>query len=366
MNEFVTPQRKKAKPFRWLIVLLLLGVGGYFIYSRYFRNELQVQPVVIKEFSQEREIAGHPFKVTLYAVSREQAEEAFRAAFQKGEEIRSLTADSASGELAELNAAPAGRWHPLPHELYTIVAQGLELAEVTGGAYDPALGALRQQWQAALAEKNIPISQNLDSSQASSGWQNLALDPTSHAVRRNNAVVQVDISDIAIGACLDQMMASLLNAGVQSALIVSGSEVRASDSPPNQMGWTVVVQQPGKEAPETLTVSQCGISTTKTSTATLQIDERQVRTEINPRTLAAVTEEVQATVVAPNCLTAQALAEAAKFSPSLIAGFSPSTDIHSRISTPSQYYLSKGFPPITAINSPSEGSEEKTSDPSQP
>jgi hypothetical protein len=88
-----------------------------------------------------------------------------------------------------------------------------------------------------------------------------------------------------------------------------------------------------------------------------------VRAEINPRTLTGATEDIQATVVAPTCLTAQALAVAAKSSPELVAGFSPSTDIHSRIFTPGKVSLSSGFPPVTPLNAKADKEEP---DPSQP
>ncbi|MEO7496277.1 MAG: FAD:protein FMN transferase, partial [Massilia sp.] len=48
--------------------------------------------------------------------------------------------------LSRFNRAPAGNWHQLPAELFTVVEYALSVAEASGGAYDPCAGALVNSW----------------------------------------------------------------------------------------------------------------------------------------------------------------------------------------------------------------------------
>ena len=49
-------------------------------------------------------------------------------------------------DLSRFNRAPAGTWHALPPQLYTVLSYALSLAKDSGGAYDPTVGPLVNLW----------------------------------------------------------------------------------------------------------------------------------------------------------------------------------------------------------------------------
>lgn len=348
MTQPVAPHRKKSKPIRWIILLVLLSAGGFGIYTRYFREVTVAPAPPIAMFERSGTVLARQFTLTIYASGAERADEASQAALKRAEEILRLVEPGPDSALAQLNASDPDKLLPVPPDLFTLIAAGREYAEVTNGAYDPTRGAVTAMWRKALAQGEYPSREAFAEVRRLSNWGQLAIQNEARSVLRYNDELKIDLSGLVMGYCLDEMMVTLQSKGVRSALIISGSEARVSNPPPGQEAWIVAIKRPNRTEPDGIRVHNCGISTAQVDDTTVQLAGRKVLAELDPTTGLAASGIVTATVVAPRCVMAQALANAAKTSPLLVAGFSPATDIHSRIYTPEQAYLSSGFPKVVA------------------
>lgn len=48
--------------------------------------------------------------------------------------------------ISRFNAVPVGQWMSLPADMLTVLRGGLDMARLSGGAFDPAIGRLVATW----------------------------------------------------------------------------------------------------------------------------------------------------------------------------------------------------------------------------
>jgi thiamine biosynthesis lipoprotein len=146
-------------------------------------------------------------------------------------------------DLSRFNRAPAGRWQMLPPEFVTVLKAALEVAEASGGAFDPAMGALSDLWGfgAAPAPAGVPDQASIAAAMAGKGA--IELDALGLRARRTGQA-RLDFSGIAKGFGVDQAAEWLLAQGLRHVLVEVGGELRGAGLKPDGQPWWVDVECP--------------------------------------------------------------------------------------------------------------------------
>jgi thiamine biosynthesis lipoprotein len=158
----------------------------------------------------------------------------------------------ADSTISRFNRAPVGEWMTLPADMLTVLRAGLEIAQLSGGAFDPAIGHVVDQWGFGPANLSRPAPQ-LDSSP----WQAIALEGDK---ARRLADVALDFSGIAKGFAVDVVAAELRTLGVASFLIEIGGELRGEGVKPDSQPWWVDVEPPPGLTVPVLRIALCDLS----------------------------------------------------------------------------------------------------------
>ena len=154
----------------------------------------------------------------------------------------SLSCRDEHAALARLNEAGGGT---ISEETAALLQTALTLCGKTGGAYDPALGALSQAWGFSDGAYRVPEPDALAEAMQSSGAGLVQLDGTSVTLENG---AQLDLGGIAKGYAAGRVRAILKEAGVTSAIISLGGNVAAVGTKPDGSAWTVGLQDP--DSPE--------------------------------------------------------------------------------------------------------------------
>ncbi|MGJ8725074.1 MAG: FAD:protein FMN transferase [Roseibacillus sp.] len=326
-------------------------MAGIWFYLEQKKNYLEEPPVIVLDrYQAQKSLMGTMASVTVYADSAENADDAIAAAFIRGEEINQIASDYLpDSELTRFNAAEAGKWLPASEDLLTMVAYGLELADLTNGSYDPTLGSMTHLWRETKEAKKLPSTETLDLARELSGWELVEVDLKTEKIRKFKDGIRLDLGGLAKGYAADQMLEVLKSKGMPSALILVGGDVRCGQAPPKKAGWSVGLQDFKNELSATMLVSDCAISTSGDLQQFVDIEGRRYSHIIDPSTGLGTTDSLLATVVAQNGLMSDPLATAACVDPTFFSGLSPSTDIHSRILSSSHQQVSSGFPALEPI-----------------
>ncbi len=146
-------------------------------------------------------------------------------------------------DISRYNRSTAGSVHALPVEFHTVLRCALEIAEASGGAYDPTLGALVDAWGFGPAQRprRVPDAATLDAACVGVGWRRLRLEHDPPRVSQPGGIV-LDLSAIAKGYGADLVAARLRAHGIASALVEVGGELYGYGRKPDDEPWRVLVE----------------------------------------------------------------------------------------------------------------------------
>jgi len=143
--------------------------------------------------------------------------------------IRQMSGWQPGSDLSRYNASAPG-WCEIPPEFVFVLDRALEIAELTGGAYDPALGA---EVDAAGFGPGT-----LDTPRAGPGWRGVERDAKGRRVLQPGGVT-LDLSSIAKGYAVDLCAERLRALGVASFLMEIGGEFVGQGVKPDAQPWWV-------------------------------------------------------------------------------------------------------------------------------
>jgi thiamine biosynthesis lipoprotein len=253
---------------------------------------------------------GTVCRLVIYADSKEGAERAGAAAFERIQQLDQIMSDYRdSSELMRLCVQPPGQDHPVSPDLLTVLRVAQEVAAASGGAFDVTCGPLSQLWRRARRQKQLPSEAAIAEAMGRVGYGRLILNSEAGTVRLMQPGMRLDLGGIAKGYAADQALQALVKAGCSRAMVVLGGEVAVGAPPPGQPGWKVAIANRSEAAP--LLLSHAAVSTSGDAEQYLELNGRRFSHIIDPRTGWALTASPQVTVITQLGLWADPLATAA-------------------------------------------------------
>jgi thiamine biosynthesis lipoprotein len=268
------------------------------------------EPSARYEFQQAE--MGVPFRIVLYAGTKNAAEGAAAAAFARIKQINDVMTDyDSDSELSKLSQTSGqNQTVPVSPELWTVLARAQELAERSHGAFDVTVGPYVNLWRYARRQGTLPDPNRLAKARAAVGYTKMQLDPQRHAVRLLAPNMRLDLGGIAKGYAVDQALTVLGHFGITNALVSGGGDMAVSGPPPDKPGWRIELPPlDATNAPRAryLMVSYVGVSTSGDQFQRLEIDGKRYSHIVDPRTGIGLTDHRLVTVIAPDDFTADGL-----------------------------------------------------------
>ncbi|KQN10047.1 thiamine biosynthesis protein ApbE [Sphingobium sp. Leaf26] len=156
----------------------------------------------------------------------------------------------ADSVISRFNRAPVGEWMSLPTDMLTVLRAGLDMARLSDGAFDPAIGRLVDHWG---------FGPNAISSAYAIARQWTRIEVEQGRARRL-ADVALDFSGIAKGFAVDAVADALRDMGVTNFLIEIGGELRGDGIKPDLQPWWVDVESPADLPVPTLRIALCDMA----------------------------------------------------------------------------------------------------------
>lgn len=207
--------------------------------------------------------------------------------------------------LSRFNRSAPSTWTTLPRDFAHVMTRGLAIAELTNGAFDPAIGRLVDAWGfGPITVTRPPSMPEIETARATSGWSRLSFVPTGAHLRQPGGTA-LDLSGIAKGHAVDAIADLLHDAGIPNALVEIGGELAGRGIKPDGDPWWVDL-----ESPPGLTLPPLRIALHGQAVATSG-DYRRGAHTLDPRTGRPIeTHVVSASVVHQTALDADAWATA--------------------------------------------------------
>lgn len=224
-------------------------------------------------------------------------------------------------ELTKLNRLEAYTSEPVSVELGEILDLTADMVAISQGRFDPTVEPVQELWKEHLMVGCKPSEEAIRDIASSVGWNRI------HHIEdqfwKEDSRTQLDLGGIAKGLCVDMLTERLVESGYPNVFVEWGGEIRVHGRHPDDRPWTVYISRLEDTDPdhaiETLTLDNQAIATSGDylqrwtvggTTYTHILDPERCRPLVVGKGSIA-----SATVIAPTCSMADALATAAMLFP---------------------------------------------------
>lgn len=191
-----------------------------------------------------------------------------------------------------------------------------EIAEETQGAFDITIAPLANAWGFGFKQGSFPDSLMIDSLLEITGYRKVQL--ASDKILKTDPRIMLSCSAIAKGYSVDVIANFLDKKGIQNYLIDIGGELVAKGKNPQNNLWRIGINKPvddslslNQEIETILTLTDVGLATSGNYRNFYYKAGKKYAHTIDPRTGYPVAHSMlSATVIAEDCMTADALATA--------------------------------------------------------
>ena len=199
----------------------------------------------------------------------------------------------------------------------TVFNKAMEVSERSGGAFDVTVAPLINLWGFGFANSDAITQEKIDSILPFVGYRKIRIE--NRKVIKEDPRIQLNFSAIAKGYASDVIAALLEREGVENYMVEIGGEVAVKGKNPNGLCWRVGINKPEDDASgfnQTLenTVhlcTPCGLATSGDYRNYRIINGKKYGHTIDPITGYPSGQDIlSATILAPDCMTADAYATA--------------------------------------------------------
>ncbi|MEN8242393.1 MAG: FAD:protein FMN transferase [Chloroflexota bacterium] len=294
----------KNKLSRRSFIKITAVAGGVLLGGKLLLGLADDSRVTVRET---RALMGTIINLAVIAENKPAGEHAVAAAFIELERLVSIfTHRTPDSPVTILNAA--GKLASPPKELVALLAQAVAISEITNGAFDVTIKPLVDLYQ--QSQPKLPPEHKVQEALGFVGYKKLNVSAEQIIFSQEGMAITLD--GIAKGAIVDAGVAELKKLGYPNVFVEAGGDLVASGLKETGTPWNVGVQSPRQE--------QAGL------VASFKVSDRAVATSgdymqyyspdlthhhiLDSQTGYSPLEVASATVVAPTCLQADALATA--------------------------------------------------------
>ena len=300
-NTTAKRQPKRGKRLAALLFLLLLIIGTVWILR--FRGTATLRT------------AEGPVFGTYYHIKYEASQALDSVILAELKRIDSSL--SVFNQLSTISAINAGTSSRADAMLYEVLTKAQKVSEATDGAFDVTVMPLVNAWGFGFKKGIFPTDSQVDSLRAIVGFRKISLS-TDSIICKSDPRIMIDCGAIAKGYSVDRVARVLREYGVRNYMVEIGGEVVTKGRNPKGTPWQIGVNRPvDKTNPESgtlqtvLSLENSALATSGNYNNYYERNGRKYAHTIDPRTGRPVQHSLlSATVIAPDCATADAYATA--------------------------------------------------------
>ena len=197
-----------------------------------------------------------------------------------------------------------------------MVRRARAIFAATDGAFDITVGPAVNRWSFGPDDvDSIPTDGELKELMSLTGFSKIEIRQSPAAIRKSVDGLQIDLSAIAKGYAVDRVADRLVELGIEDAMVEVGGEVMALGKKPVDQPWRIGIEAPiagVRRIGRVALLSDAAMATSGDYRNFRVVGGRKISHTIDPRTCRPVENDMAlASIVAPDCMTADALATAA-------------------------------------------------------
>ena len=221
-----------------ILLILLLAVSGFVIwlYTGYSGGSA---PYEVTNYAM-----GTYVQQTIYGSQGQAAASAAASAISNLENHISWRVEGS--DIQTLNQQAGEEPVTVSDDTFSILKLSLEVAEASGGAFDPTIYPLSSLWDFGGDNQQLPSQEAIDSFLPKVNYEDLVLTEEDSAAQLMQTLEAVDLGAAGKGAACDAALEAYRQAGVENAVIAVGGSVGVMGRRLTQENWRISVRDPDK------------------------------------------------------------------------------------------------------------------------
>lgn len=231
-----------------------------------------------------------------------------------------------NSELSLLNKLPANEVKEISFDLERLFEITDKVVSFSKGRFDPTVESAQQIWKPMLQRGLLPDEEEILLAQKAIGWHHISI--LNGQFVKDNELTQIDLGGIAKGHGIDLITERLLSAGYPNLYVEWGGEIRTTGHHPAGRPWRVFISNLGDPDPKHA-IAEVDLENQAIATSgdylqfwTVPLNAKEEITFFHifdPKTgtplVATKNGVASASVIAPTCAMADALATIAMLFP---------------------------------------------------
>lgn len=266
----------------------------------------EVSPVVVKRTQMHM---GTLVSITAVGVSDRTANQAINAGFLEVKRLEQLLSTWISGsELSRVNASAGKVPVRVSAETLTVVRGSLQVAEMTDGAFNIAIGPAVDAWNVST-QPRIPTAEELETLKPLMDLRAVHADVQERTIYLERAGMRIDVGGIGKGYAADMAVGAMRKAGATAGVVALSGDIRTFGLLPNGRTFPFGIQHPRREGTVLafIDLQNEAISTAGDYERYFERDGVRYHHILDPATLQPARDCQSVTVVAPDGMTADGL-----------------------------------------------------------
>ena len=232
---------------------------------------------------------------------------------------QSLSTYIENSEITRFNQTVAGEWFDVSSDFYRVVVAADSISRKTDGAFDITVGQTVDLWgfgaEGGALSNELPVQDKISSAQQTADYRNLQIKSDPPALKKLHSELKLDVSAIAKGYGVDEILLLLKNIGeVHGAMVEIGGEIRVFGHRHDGVKWKVGIQSPIRDRgglAAKVYLNNEAVASSGSYVNYFEKDGKRISHIINPLEGAPVeTDIVGTTVIDNSCMIADAWATA--------------------------------------------------------
>lgn len=245
-------------------------------------------------------------------LSQAQIESAIQGAFEAMQDVeRKTSAHQSESDVARLNRCAGGEAVPVSEETRAVLHEAVHVSAVTNGAFDPTIAPIQELWGFFSGSPTVPEDSEIRSRLPLVDYSRI--EWIGNKVRLGEPGVGLDLGGIAKGFNIDRAVEALRSAGVRSALVDAGGDLRIFGPHPKNPHWRIGIKHPRRGRGSLFGVIETGpvsIATSGDYERFFIREGRRYHHILDPKTGRPARGCISVTVVTDNAVQADAYATA--------------------------------------------------------
>jgi len=273
----------------------------------------------------ETEIVMDTFcSITVVSPSKERAQEAIKAGFAEIKRLEHLlNYFSPDSEVTAINKAAGIRPVKVSRDTLDVIKKAIEVAQMTGGAFDPTVGPVIKLWKFSKPTPNpsLPSQKAIRDALRLVDYGKIKINEATSEVYLEKKGMELDLGGIAKGYAADRAIEVIKAKGIRSALVAIAGDIKGFGLKPDRKPWKIGIQNPRPEDSNsskkwedifaTLYLNNRAISTSGDYQRFFMKDGKRYHHILNPETgYPATSNLISVSVIAPEGYLADSLSTA--------------------------------------------------------